>query len=115
MGFNTVAFLLNDFMYTLEKSPHTVTDMLVHPPMSEGDRQWLAEMATETARTKGEPTVDPQALLVLPTFHADHTQYYMAGGNCINNLQVLRFGKTKDGKKTVTLELPEWAQRSSKF
>lgn len=115
MGFNTVAFLLNDFMHSLEKSPHTVTNMLVHPPMGEHDRKYHEAMAAHTANTKGEPGVDPQALLVLPTFHADQTQYFMAGGNCINSLKFVRFSKTKDGKKTVTLELPEWAQKSSKF
>ena len=33
MGFNTVAFLLNDFMGRIQESPKGVAFLLSHPPM----------------------------------------------------------------------------------
>lgn len=64
-------------------------------------------------QSTGEPRVHDQALEVLPTFHADQHKIFMAGGNCIVELQALRYGKTKEGKRTITLELPEWFNEKS--
>lgn len=111
MGFNTAAFLLNDLMYDLEKSPHAVTYGLTHPPLSNDpvDQDLWWESVRITARNHNEPVPPRQALEVQGTFHADFTQFYRAGQNCMVNLKVLRYGKNKQGKKTVTLELPDWA------
>lgn len=107
MGFNTVAFLLNDFMHDLEKSPKTVTWLLSHPPMSEYDKQRMRQYEHEYV-AEGEQRVHGQALEIMPTFHADEQKFFVAGGNCITELKVRRLGVSKDGTKTVTLELPDW-------
>ena len=108
MGFNTVAFLLNDFMHELRKSPKAVTWGLTYPPMSDGwSLNWFDQM-NQVALENNEPLIHSQALKVLPTFHADNTTYLRAGGNGITELRTLRYGKTKEGKNTVTLELPDW-------
>jgi hypothetical protein len=101
MGYNTVAFLLNDFMGTLKDSPNTIVKILSHPRMSKQDRivDWTVE---------GERPVHSQALEVLPTFHADEQKFFVAGGNCITELTAIKLGVSKEGKKTVTLELPDW-------
>lgn len=112
MGYNTVVFLLNDFMHELEKSPKAVTYGLCHPPheageaKEEGQRRWR-DVVRSVAVKNGEPVPHSQALEVLPTFHADFTQWLAAGGNCLTPLTFMRYGTTKDGKLTVTLELPE--------
>lgn len=115
MGFNTVAFLLNDYMQMLEKAPKTATYLITHPPMgdheSERERAWSRSMKMSQLRDNAEPHFPDQALEVLSTFHADDVHYFRAGGNCMVPLKFLRFGTTKDGKRTVTLELPDWAYR----
>ena len=110
MGFNTVAFLLNDMMSDLTRSPKTALWMLTHPPMGEHDRQHLHNLSNTIARENGEPILG-QALEVLPTFHASGHMFYIAGGNTIKDLSVLRYSKDrKTGKKVVTLVLPDWMQ-----
>jgi hypothetical protein len=110
MGYNTVAFLLNDFMHELSKSPKSATFLLTHPPMSEDDKRRMQQTYYHRIpEENGEPSVHTQALEILPTFHADEQKFFLAGGNCIVDLkQPVKFGMTKDGKKTVTLELPDW-------
>lgn len=109
MGYNTIAFLINDVIDSLNKSPKTAIWALTHPLMGEHQREhWLEEIDFH-AKEFGEPFLHPQALEILPTFHADNTLYLRAGQNCIEELKFIKFGKTKDGKKTVTLELPNWA------
>lgn len=110
MGFNTVAFLLNDFMHYIKDSPKTVAWMLAHPPTSKrdtADGYWWQQVRS-VAEDSGEPVPHEQMLEIMPTFHADHTAFIRAGGNCITELQIVRYGKTKEGKRTVTLELPAW-------
>lgn len=110
MGYNTVAFLLNDFMHETIKSPHAVADGVCYPPHSlreDEQRAWRRHVDL-TADEYKEPRLHLQALEVLPTFHADLHQWLVAGGNSITTLKLLKFGKTKEGKKTVTLELPDW-------
>ena len=105
MGFNTVAFLLNDYVHTLEASPKTVAWMLAHAPMlgSAREEAWLV------ADKHVEPRVHPQVLEVLPSWHADGRKFFVAGGNCITECPALRWGKDKEtGQRTVTLLLPSW-------
>lgn len=118
MGFNTVAFLLNDFMDYLERSPKTVVWALTHPPYNDDPNtyvNWQNDL-NEIAEHYEEPKLHLQALKVLGTFHADHTQYFRAGGNSIQKLKVLRHRTETDkktGKKrnTITLELPDWWEK----
>ena len=105
MGYNTVAFLLNDLMHELERSPKAALFALTHPPY--GDGKGWREQVDLVAAEAGEPRLHSQALEILPTFHADWTQFLVAGGNCIERLNLVDFGETADGKKTVTLELPK--------
>lgn len=111
MGFNTVAFILNDMMSSMERSPKTALWVLTHPPMSEHDAHHYHNLGNEIARENGEQILG-QALEVLPTFHSSQHMFYIAGGNTIKNLEVLRFSKDrKTGKKVVTLVLPDWMQK----
>ena len=105
MGFNTVVFLLNDFMHTLKDSPKSLAYLLGHPPMSEREKNHDYE---HKYVSDGEKPIHGQAVEVLPTFHADEQKFFLAGGNCIRELKLVRLGVTKEGKKTVTLELPEY-------
>lgn len=112
MGFNTVAFLLNDLMHELEKSPKTVAWALSHPPMGdseEAQRHWRRDNDS-VSEEHGEPRLHPQALEVLGTFHADHTSFVRAGQNRVDKLKIVRY-QTWKTKKCVLLELPEWAQK----
>jgi hypothetical protein len=110
MGYNTVAFVLNDFARDIAQAPYQAAYLLAHPPLGPGENEkWMIrEMLNRIAEEHKEPRIHGQALEVLPTFHASDTQYFRAGGNCIAPLKVVRYGKTKEGKHTITLELPEW-------
>ncbi len=110
MGFNTIAFLLNDMMGYLEKSPKTVVYALTHPKMSlDDERQFWRRSVDSYAESVGEEPLHHQALEILPTWHADGHKWFFAGGNMIQEMKFLRYGSTKDGKLTVTLELtPDW-------
>ena len=110
MGFNTVAFLLNDHMRSIEESPQTVSYLLSHPQIWE-NKQYLNIEKRNCARDFDEPTLHSQALEVLPTFHANYTYWYQAGGNCIDSLKFVKRITIK-GKRCVVLELPEWEQRN---
>ena len=119
MGYNTVAFVLNDASHELKKSPNTVAWMLAHPPSrsdvepdgdppKDGKDFWWRQV-NSVADQHGEPRVNPQTFRILPTFHADHYQWLAAGWNGIAPLTFIKFGTADSGKKlTVTLELPEW-------
>ena len=110
MGYNTVAFLLNDLMHETARSPKALTWALTHPPNGPStlERNSWRQQVSLVADEAGEPRLHPQALEVLPTFHADWTQFFVAGGNLIEALETVRYGKTKDGRPTVTLVLPKW-------
>ena len=108
MGYNTVAFMINDLFSSLQNSPKAAVWGLTHPPAHLDDKAhdiWLHTI-NEVARENNEPAVHCQSLEAV-TFHADFIQYFMAGMNSFTALKVLEYGKTKDGKRTVTLELPE--------
>lgn len=105
--------MLNDLSHELEKSPKAATFMLTHPPMSEDDKKHIRPQVDHVADKNGEPRIHSQALEIVPTFHADFGKFLYAGGNCIAELKFMRFGKTKDGTKTVTLELPSWWRRGA--
>lgn len=109
MGYNTVVLALNDFMHQLINSPHAVTWGICHPPSwdDEAYRKMWRKHIDDVADEHNEPRVHIQALEVFTTFHADDMHFFLAGGNRLINLKFLKYGKTKDGKKTVTLELPE--------
>jgi hypothetical protein len=108
MGFNTVAFVLNDLSDQLVKSPKTVCHMLSHPPLSLSEESYYDKMYAEIAHSVGETSIG-QALRVMPSFHSKDPEYYLAGGNCISNLKVMKF-HTYKGRKCVMLELPEHMQ-----
>lgn len=114
MGYNTVAFLLNDLMHTLEKSPKTVAWAISHPPHSERELtegHWRKQVDS-VSRDAGEPLLHHQALELLPTFHADWKKFLFAGRNCIHELKFIKFSKDrKTGKKTIVLEMPDWMDR----
>ena len=114
MGFNTVAFLLNDFGRNIESSPKTVAWALSHPLMcdNEKSRSSFQQCLDSLADEYGEPRLHSQALEVIPTFHADCQKFFYAGRNNIAELQFVRYGvNRKTGKRTVTVELPDWFRR----
>ena len=114
MGFNTVAFLLNDMMDSISKCPHQAAYILTHPPLSERDKkedeQRLHATLVEIAKEHNEPMIHFQALEMMPTFHANYTAFFRAGQNSMDQLEVHKYGKLKNGKKTVTLILPFYDQ-----
>jgi len=101
MGYNTLAFILNDFTDDLKRAPLTVTWMLTNPTGLE------TVDTVAMARHLGELPLNTQALRVLPPFHSSTMNFFVAGGNSIEQLKVARFGKS-DGRKTITLFLPDW-------
>ena len=109
MGFNTVAFVLNDFSHDIEKSPKTAAYYLRNGyNLSYYERHGKRhELESFLAKKYNEPTLHPQALKVFDSFHADGTKYYRAGGNCCVELPVHKIYKNK-GKKYIVLEAPEW-------
>lgn len=110
MGFNTVAFLLNDFFHCVEEAPKGVAWLLTHPPMGRHDEGRL-QVARDVSSLYGEKPIHPQAVEVLPTFHADDRRFFTAGGNCISELRLLRVRKDrKTGRKVAVLELPDYLQ-----
>lgn len=106
MGFNTVAFLLNDMMSDIERAPRTLAHALSHPSMHSGDADLVRNTLYNVARANGEHW-NHQALTVLPTWHADGFKFFVAGRNTIAELKWLRGGRTK-GSTTATVELPSW-------
>lgn len=108
MGFNTVAFLLNDMMDSLEKNPKTTVYALTHPKWgNDEEKQDWRRAVDRYADSVGEPGLHTQALELMPTWHADGHKWFFAGGNMIREMKFLKYGSTKEGKLTVTLELPE--------
>jgi len=107
MGFNKVAFLLNDFSHEIIEKPNQVIGKLTEHYSTLTPKQ---EMAVNLHRAveAGEELLHSQALQVFPSFHANNTKFYMAGGNCCNELEIKNYSKSK-GRKTVTLILPDWA------
>lgn len=108
MGYNTVVFLLNDFMDEIAKAPKTVAWLLSHPV---GEQERFDQLRHQLADENKEPVPHHQALEILPTFHADERHFYMAGGNCIEELKFRRYSKGKDGKFLITLEAPDWLEK----
>lgn len=116
MGFNTVVMLLNDCMHEIEKAPNGLAYLLCHPPMCKSEMEnYLRKHAIEKSVEHNEPSGALYGVTVMPTFHADFTKFFRAGQNDIEACEVLRFGKTKDGKKTVTLILPDYIQKDDRY
>lgn len=116
MGFNTVAFILNDFAHQLEECPEYTAFRVAHPPMSEQDDVHVEEQARSVAIEHNERIPNGQALQMLPTFHADFRKFFTAGGNCISELKFVRTQidrKTK--RRVVVLELPDYLQDRKRF
>lgn len=83
MGFNSVAFLLNDMMNEIQRSPKAITYGLAHPPMSDRKEhidRWH-DMVRSVAREEGEPVPNRQCIEMLGTWHADGTKVVAFGGN----------------------------------
>jgi len=106
MGFNRVAFVLNDMAHEIAKSPRTAAALLA-TDYSQRDTQTDWKLRLELSRGFGEPNLHGQALEILPSFHADFIKYYRAGGNCIAELPVHKTYR-RNGKKYIVLEAPEW-------
>lgn len=73
MGFNTVAFFLNDQCDQVERDPQTLPRLM-------------------RAMSSGSGNDDQQYMTVLPSVHADGTQIVLAGGNRITPLGIM-FGR----------------------
>jgi hypothetical protein len=115
MGFNTVAFILNDFAHELADNPHATAFMVGHPYLGSREEH-VRKQVESVAAEHGEKVPHSQALEMLPSFHASYRKFFTAGGNCITELKVLRTQKDrKTGKRVVVLELPDYLQDKSKF
>jgi hypothetical protein len=70
MGFNTVAFFLNDMSDQIEGDPQTISRLM-------------------NAMRSGRGYDGRQYMRVLPSQHADHTQVLLAGQNRITTLPIV--------------------------
>lgn len=70
MGYNTVAFFLNDQACEIERDPRTLSRL-------------------NQAMASGHGNTDRQYMTVLPSVHADGDQIVMAGGNRITPIAVV--------------------------
>ena len=99
MGFQTVVMLLNDRLDFIARSPKSVIWLLTHPAQAQSQIDPI-----ELAEKFGEECLHPQAMKIMPYFHADGVQFYIAGGNRIDACQIF----TKHEKRgTVELVLPD--------
>lgn len=110
MGYMTVALILNDAMHDLAKSPKTLAAALTYPRSRGTSLEEHLSGAVVTGKSEGE---DPSSFFsggiqVLPTFHADESQFLLAGGNTIVPMTFVKYGHTKDGQLTVSLVVPDW-------
>jgi hypothetical protein len=106
MGYNTVAFLLNDMMGDIAAAPKTLAYALSHPHLFSDQPDYASRALQRVAEGAGERW-NPQALTVMPTWHADAFKFFVAGRNTIAELKWLRGGRSEFSRQ-VTLELPEW-------
>lgn len=102
VGFNTVVFMLNDFTSDLTQNPRTTVRLLT------AQRTEQPQHLSVFSQMHNERVPNQQALQVVSCFHSSTMEFFVAGGNQMSRLEVVRFGKNKDGRKTVTLVLPEW-------
>ncbi len=108
MGFNTIAFLLNDMMGQVERSPHAAIYAITHPMMDRGDDGgWWRHAVSLEADRHGERMFGSQALQVLPTWHANEFKIFLAGGNQIAELEWVQGGRSP-GSNMAKVRLPEW-------
>lgn len=115
MGFNTVAFILNDLAHELRKSPHT-TSFIVGCPYEGTESSYHRRQVESEARENGESVPHTQAIKVFPSFHADGRKFYMAGRNSMSELKIVRTQMDRSiGRRVVVLELPEYLQESENF
>lgn len=120
MGFNTVVFMLNDCMHSIEESPHAAIWKLTHPPMGndELENRMINQSVDAVAKEHGEPRLHFQAIEVVPTFHADYTSFFRAGQNTIDRCEIHKYTtvKMRDGtyKNAVVLILPDYLQDKEK-
>jgi hypothetical protein len=105
MGNNSVFFGLNDYAGDYARSPKTFGYILEHAYTLCRDENRAWSEVNTMANYYGEPLISQQALRAIDCFHSNERRYYQAGGNIMTHLEVLRTGKTKDGRKTVTLLL----------
>lgn len=105
MGFNRVAFILNDFSQSIKDSPNTVVDALTFP--YDSDSREGRECLWDSRSEHGE-RLHSQAIRVFPAFHADQTKFYMAGGNQCKELKYIIV--EENGEKFAKIKLPEWVK-----
>jgi hypothetical protein len=116
MGFNTTAFILNDFAGDFERAPKTTAHIFSNPYVYanlEEHEQW--RRIAQVAESYGEKPLHPQAVKFI-CYHADFRRFFTAGGNCISELAFVRTQidrKTK--KRVVVLELPDYLQDRKRF
>jgi len=114
MGYQTVIMILNDFAHEIIKSPKTFTYMCCNAPLSYREADRNQSLYWEAAKNNNESFSGLHQVEVLPTFHADDRKFLMAVGNSISELNVVKYSKSKEGKKLVTLELPDYMQEQDK-
>lgn len=111
MGHNTVAYIRNDLAATLESSPKTVTYGFSYPPYGNGaeSRQRWLDMVNNKAREHGEPLINPDAILVRSSEHADYSQIIESSDKGIRAFLLdwdgprRRSDRLPDGTKIITV------------
>lgn len=113
MGYNTVFFGLNDHMIDALKSPKAYAYLIAHGDLyaNVNYRNDIFNYVNIIARENGEPPVNDYVLRAIKTFHADNVQYFQAGRNSMEVLEVENYmsrrnHKTGEMEKFVVLRLP---------
>jgi hypothetical protein len=125
MGYMAIFQVLNDLASDFEKSPHAYAFMLANAyslarGLDDVAGRHVWEHACQIASEHGEPRPHPQALEAISCFHADERKFFLAHGNCTEDLGwPVKYGVAKDRKtgeeyQTVTLRMPEYEQKAWK-
>lgn len=116
MGFNTTAFILNDFAGDFEKCPKTTAHIFSNPYVYANLEEWEQyRRIAQVAQSFGEKPPHIQAVKFI-CHHADFRRFFTAGGNGISDLKFIRTQidrKTK--RRVVVLELPDYLQDRKSF
>lgn len=86
MGFNSIAFILNDNMHQLKKCPNALAHSLSIPNVgSEDDQSWRDNFRHSCDEYK-EIWPGRQSISMLPTFHANDVVVVAFGNNTYTKL-----------------------------
>lgn len=119
MGFNTVFFVLNDFIHAIKDSPKAAAAYIYYACSGAGhseNHQRYLDIANQVASENSEPLLHFQMMEVIQSWHAGHTRYFQAGGNSMEEMEfedtiIRKDKKTGEEYRCVVLREPEYLQK----